>query len=112
MQILLSLVYIGLVYEIPFLDVNPILSLLVGAAPISWVAKQVTENVLLKDPYVASGPCPICGTENRIYFGDVLGVVGDKDEANVKCGNCKTSMTVKRSTLRVSTLMVRYFSLH
>lgn len=109
MQLLLSLIYIGLVYEIPFLDVNPVLSLLVGAAPISWIAKQVTENVILKDPFVASGPCPNCGTENRIYFGDVLGVVGDRDESSVKCTNCKSSLTVKRSTLRVSTLLV---SLH
>ena len=106
MQILLSLVYIGLVYEIPFLDVNPILSLLVGAAPISYVAKQITENVILKDPFVASGPCPSCGTENHIYFGDVLGVEGDREEASVKCTNCKSSMTIKRSTLRVSTLLV------
>jgi len=29
---------------------------------------------------------------------------GDKDESGVKCTNCKVSMTVKRSTLRVSTL--------
>lgn len=29
-QLALSLVYIGLVYEIPFLDINPVLSLLIG----------------------------------------------------------------------------------
>jgi hypothetical protein len=62
------------VYEIPFLDINPVLSLIVGAVPISWVAKQLTENVFFTDPLVAVGPCPNCGAENRIFFGDVLGV--------------------------------------
>jgi len=107
MQLLLSLVYIGLVYEIPFLDVNPVLSLLVGAAPISLVAKQITENLIFKEPFIASGPCPACGTENHIYFGDVLGVEGDREQSSVKCTNCKSSLTIKRSTLRVSTLLVR-----
>ena len=31
---------------------------------------------------------------------------GDTDESSVKCTGCKTSMTVKRETLRVSTLLV------
>lgn len=153
-QLVLSLIYVGLVYEIPFLDINPVLSLLIGifmytnyiytrkyyctntdvscciptsnfikqafttipsqsitiyttgAVPISLVAKEITETIIFKDPFVAVGPCPNCGSENRIFFGDVLGVPGDREEAVVKCTNCKTSMTIKRSTLRVSTLVV------
>lgn len=103
-QLMLSLIWIGAVFEIPFLDINPILSLIIGTAPVTWAAKRLTEEVIFKEPFIASGACPSCGAENRVFFGDVLGVEGDKEEATVKCTNCKTGMTVKRSTLRVSTL--------
>lgn len=101
-----TIVYLGVLYEIPFIrgNFNPLLILLVGAAPIYFAAKSITENFLFKEPFVASGPCPSCGVENKVFFGDVFGVEGDKDESGVKCTNCKVSMTVKRSTLRVSTL--------
>jgi len=100
-----SIIFLGLVYEIPFLDINPIFALAIGCVPLfNFIVKPITENFLFKDPFVASGPCPACGVENRVFFGDVLGVEGDRDESTVKCTNCKSSMTIKRSTLRVSTL--------
>ena len=67
-----------------------------AAYPASVVSKSLTENFLFKDPVIAGGPCPNCGVDNRVFFGNVLGVEGDKDEATVKCTNCKTMMTVKR----------------
>eukprot|EP01039_Chlorochromonas_danica_P003526 gene3526-3862_t len=102
-----STVFLGLFYEVPLIReyLNPLLLLLVGAIPISNISKRVTEELFFKDPLVAYGPCPSCGVENRVFFGDVLGVEGDHDESSIKCTNCKTSMTIKRSTLRVSTLM-------
>lgn len=102
-----TIIYLGVIYEILAavgVNLNPVLALLVGSVPISIFSKAVTENILFKDPAIASGVCPNCGVENRVFFGDVLGVVGDKDQATVKCTNCKTGMTIKRSTLRVSTL--------
>ena len=60
------------------------------------------ENIFFKDPLVASGPCPDCNTDNRVLFGDVLGVEGFKNEATLKCSNCKVELTVTRSNLRVS----------
>ena len=105
-SLLITIAYLGLFSELPVLNqINPLILLLFGAAPISQGSKYVTEQVFFKDPLVAVGPCPSCGVENRVFFGDVLGVAGDKEEAGCKCTNCKAGMTVRRSTLRVSTLL-------
>jgi hypothetical protein len=100
--------YIGIFYEIFSsigISLNPLITLALGAVPISQVSKVVTESIFFKDPFVASGPCPSCGVENRVFFGDVLGVKGDAEESSIKCTNCKQGLTIKRSTLRVSTLL-------
>lgn len=101
-----TLLYLGVLYEIPFVrsNFNPLLGLLLGAGPIFVAAKQITENFLFKTPSVAAGPCPSCGVENRVFFGDVLGVKGEEEESQVSCTNCKVPLTIKRTTLRVSTL--------
>lgn len=102
-----SVLYLGLSYEFLGLlniGINPIIALIIGSYPLYTASKSITEQFLFKDPFVASGKCPKCGVENRVFFGDVLGVEGDKEQSAVKCTNCKTGMTVKRSTLRVSTL--------
>ena len=104
--LLITLLYLGIFSELPVLNqINPLILLGVGSLPISQGTKYVTENVFFKSPFVASGPCPSCGVENRIFFGDVLGVAGDKEEASCKCTNCKVGMTIRKSTLRVSTLL-------
>ena len=41
-----------------------------------------------------------------LTFRYIIGLKGDTEESTVKCTKCKTSMTIKRKTLRVSTLMV------
>jgi len=69
---------------------------LAAVYPVSVISKVTTENFLFSDPVIAGGPCPVCGVENRVFFGDVLGVEGDKDESTVKCTNCKNMMTIKR----------------
>lgn len=94
-------------YEIPFIRsaFNPLLLLTVGSYPIFQGAKKITDEFLFKEPFVARGPCPNCGVDNRVFFGDVFMVKGDKEESTIKCTNCKTPMTIKRATLRVSTLI-------
>ncbi len=56
------------------LNLNPLIALLVGVAPISTISKSITENIFFKDPFIVYGACPTCGVENRVFFGDVLGV--------------------------------------
>lgn len=103
---ILSLGYIGFIYEVPGVrNFNPLFLLALGSPLIFGITKRVTEGFLFKEPLVASGPCPACQVENYVFFGDVLGVEGDDSESTVKCTNCKTALTVKRNSLRVSTLM-------
>lgn len=103
--ILTTLLYVGVTFELPFIgDINPLILLAVGAPPISFATKAITEDFFFKDPFVARGPCPSCGQDNKIFFGNVVGIEGDMQESTSKCTNCKASMKILRSTLRVSTL--------
>lgn len=100
-----TLLLIGIADEIPGVSsVNILIVLGVLAAPISGATKFLTDNLFFQNPFVAAGPCPKCGVENRVFFGGILGVEGDSEESSVKCTNCKSGLTVKKSTLRVSTL--------
>lgn len=100
-----TLLFIGIADEIPGVSsINILFLLAAGAAPISALTKSLTENLIFDKPLVAGGPCPKCGVENRVFFGGILGVDGDTEESSVKCTSCKSGLTVKRSTLRVSTL--------
>jgi len=103
---LLTIVWLGLGYELiePIIRLNPILLILLGSYPIYKGTVKITEDYVFQDFKVAYGPCPACGAENRIYFGDILFVEGFKDVADIKCKNCKTEFKVQRNTLRASTL--------
>lgn len=103
-----TLLWLGTTYEITQglgFAVNPLFLLIAGVVPLSLASKKITEEFLFKDPLVAGGPCPSCGVSGKIFFGGVLGVEGsDGEEATSKCTNCKAQLTIKRNTLRVSTL--------
>lgn len=104
--LILSVLYIGIIYEVPGVrNFNPLFTFALGFPAIFAATKRVTEGFLFKEPYVAGGSCPSCQVDNLVFFGDVLGVEGDSDESTIKCKNCKLPITVKKSTLRVSTLM-------
>merc|ERR1712216_859079 len=92
----------GLVLYLPAISVLPLITLLIGSPLIVSVAQYLTEQVLFKDPFIAQGPCPDCGANNRLFFGDILGVEGFQAEGDVQCSNCKTALKVSRDTLRVS----------
>lgn len=104
-SLILSIIYTGVIYEIPFVNINPVIALVLGFPAIFSATKFITEGFFFKDPMVASGPCPSCSSQNSVFFGDVLGVDGDFGESTIKCTNCKTQLTIKQNTLRVSTLI-------
>ena len=84
--LLITTAYIGGLYELLStvgINLNPILALLVGAVPIRTMATALTENVFFNSPAVATGACPSCGAENRIFFGGVLGVM----VSHIRCEN-------------------------
>lgn len=88
----------------PIIRLNPIILAAIGLPWIYSGAKGITENFIFQDFKIAYGPCPSCNFENRIYFGNILGVEGFNDVASVKCPNCKVQFNVQRSSLRASTL--------
>jgi len=102
----LTLAWLVIVYEIfrPLVHLNPLLLLALGSVPIYKLTKKLMEDIVFQNFKIAYGPCPACGAENRIYFGDILGVEGFKKIADLKCVNCKTDFKVQAETLRASTL--------
>jgi hypothetical protein len=99
------LLYIGLADALtPLGNVNPIITILVTSPIVYLTAQFLTKNFYFRDPLIATGPCPNCSTENRVFFGDILGVEGPDDVAENKCGNCGTVSMVQRSTLRCRTI--------
>jgi hypothetical protein len=104
--VLLLLAWLGVGYELiePVVRLNPLVLILLGAYPIYLGSKFITEELVFQNKLVAYGPCPNCAFENRVYFGDILGVEGFDEVAEVKCPNCKDVFRVQRETLRASTL--------
>lgn len=103
---ILTIVWLGIGFEViePLIPLNPLVLLLLGAYPIYKYAVEITEKFIFPNNKIAYGPCPSCEAENRIYFGNILGVEGFGDVAEVKCTNCKTEFQVQRNTLRASTV--------
>ncbi len=104
--LILTIGWLGIGFELiePIVRLNPILLVLLGSPLVYNGAKKITEELIFENKFVAYGPCPACEAENRVYFGNILGVEGFSDVAEVKCGNCKEVFNVQRSTLRASTL--------
>jgi len=104
--LILSLAWLGLGYEIlgSFIKINPIVLLLLGSYFIYYGTITITDQFIFPNNKIAFGACPSCEASNRIYFGDILGVEGFSDVANVKCKFCKAEFRVQRNTLRASTL--------
>eukprot|EP00558_Chaetoceros_sp_UNC1202_P009395 CAMPEP_0197246846 /NCGR_PEP_ID=MMETSP1429-20130617/23498_1 /TAXON_ID=49237 /ORGANISM="Chaetoceros sp., Strain UNC1202" /LENGTH=323 /DNA_ID=CAMNT_0042707613 /DNA_START=162 /DNA_END=1133 /DNA_ORIENTATION=- len=103
---ILFLGWLAIGFEIiePFIRINPLLLIALGAPGIVTGTKKITDDFIFIDNKVAYGPCPSCEAENRVYFGNILTVEGFKDVATVKCPNCKSTFDVQRNTLRASTV--------
>lgn len=101
---ILSLLWLGIGYEIVGGRINPLVLGAFGTPAILSGAKAITDNLIFPNNYVAYGACPTCEAENRIYFGDILGVEGYDKEGKIKCTNCKEEIIVQRRSLRASTL--------
>lgn len=102
----LSVAWLGIGFEIiePLIRINPLLLFAIGLPLIFNGSKTITDNFIFTNNKIVYGPCPTCEAENRIYFGDILGVEGFSDVAQVKCPTCKTQFNVQRNTLRASTI--------
>jgi len=78
--------------------------ILLGLPLIFQGTETITNDFIFPGNKIAYGPCPTCGAENRVYFGNILGEEGFGDVADVKCTNCKANFNVQKASLRASTL--------
>lgn len=103
---ILSIVWLGIGFEIiePIIRLNPLLLFALGLPLIFNGSKTITDGFIFVNNKIVYGPCPACEAENRVYFGDILGVEGFSDVATVKCPNCKSEFNVQRNTMRASTI--------
>lgn len=103
---ILSVVWLGIGFEIiePIIRINPIILAALGAPLIYNGSINITENFIFQENKIVYGPCPTCEAENRVYFGNILGVEGFGDVATVKCTKCKVAINVQKKSLRASTL--------
>ncbi|KAL3822492.1 hypothetical protein ACHAXA_002510 [Cyclostephanos tholiformis] len=103
---ILGIVWLALGFELiePIIRINPIILAALGAPLIYNGSISITESFIFPNNKIVYGPCPVCETETRVYFGDILGVEGFGDVATVKCTKCKSEINVQRKSLRASTL--------
>lgn len=102
----IALLWLGIGFEIIGGRINPLVLGAFGVPVIGSTSKFVTDNFIFTDNLVAYGPCPSCEKEQRIYFGNILGVEGFGKQGSMKCTDksCKVPITVQRKSLRASTL--------
>lgn len=48
------------------------------------------------------GPCPNCGAATVAYFGDILGVEGEKTSLDCTCGNCSKLINFQRNSRTIT----------
>jgi len=101
---ILTILWLGIGFELVGGRINPLVLGSLGAPLVFSAAKTVTDQLLFQDNLIAYGPCPSCQAENRVFFGNILGVEGFGRVASIKCTNCKAEMNVQRRSLRASTL--------
>ena len=103
---ILSIVWLGFGFEViePLIRLNPVILAALGAPLIYNGSLTLTDEFIFPNNKIVYGPCPVCETEQRVYFGNILGVEGFGDVAGVKCTKCKSMINVQRKTLRASTL--------
>ena len=104
---ILTIGWLALGFELiePLIRLNPLVLLLLGAYPIYAGSLTITNEFLFPNNKIVYGPCPSCGVNQRVYFGNILGVEGFDEVASAKCTNCKVQFQVQKNTMRASTVV-------
>uniref|UniRef100_A0A7S0AKF5 Uncharacterized protein n=2 Tax=Minutocellus polymorphus TaxID=265543 RepID=A0A7S0AKF5_9STRA len=104
---ILTVGWLALGFEIiePLIRLNPLVLLLLGAYPIYQGSLIITNDFLFPNNKIVYGPCPSCEVNQRVYFGNILGVEGFNDVATSKCTNCKVQFQVQKKSMRASTVL-------
>eukprot|EP00871_Galdieria_phlegrea_P004130 jgi/Galph1/4718/GphlegSOOS_G3351.1 len=99
-----ALVYATITFEFtPLRHVTPVLNLLIGTPIIAAVSKILTE-LLFPNPLILVGECPSCTFPVRAYFGDAVGVKGNRREAYTQCERCRANLKFSEEKYQVELL--------
>lgn len=87
--------------------IDPLLSVILGAAPAYFFGLWFTENIFAQKPLVVQATCPDCNHLFNLYFGDLFSVMTDGivpggtpgDQIECKCPNCKIDLEASRSKM-------------
>lgn len=73
---ILSIGWLALGFELiePIIRINPIILAALGTPLIYNGSITITDSFIFPNNKIVYGPCPVCETETRVYFGDILGV--------------------------------------
>jgi hypothetical protein len=102
--VLVAWLFFGFELIEPIIRINPVILAALGVPLILPASKAITEGLIFNNNLILRGPCPSCSTNNRVYFGNILGVDGFGDVAQCKCTGCKEPFNVQRQTYRASTI--------
>ena len=70
--------------------------------PAIYFVSAAFTGLVLKDSLVLKGPCPNCGAASVAYFGDILGVEGEKSSLDCTCGSCGKAMNFQRASRTIT----------
>ena len=78
---ILAIVWLAIGFELiePIIRLNPIILAALGTPLIYNGSIAITDQFIFPNNKILYGPCPVCETETRVYFGDILGVEGFGD---------------------------------
>lgn len=83
---------------------GPLVGLIVNLPIIAAVSYVVKNFIIFQEPLVTSGSCPLCYTNQNVYFGDIVFCKGDSgkaDEINTQCINTACACQLKASRSRM-----------
>merc|ERR1711924_552739 len=69
--------------------------------PTIYILTDALTKVVLKDALILKGQCTNCEQQVNVFFGDILGVEGNKvsdGETEVMCETCKVKLSVTPSS--------------
>ena len=70
--------------------------------PIIYVVASAITGAVIRDPLILQAPCPNCGASTQSFFGEILTVAGNKNDAEVACGSCGAKLQFDRAAREVT----------
>ena len=66
--------------------------------PFVYILSDAITNFVIRDALILKGACTNCLEEVPVFFGDILGVQGEREAREVVCTECKCKMSANAKT--------------